>query len=265
MSTAPLCDDEIERFVTRGFVRLGEAFPRQVADDCRALLWEELEKVLPGVDAGDPTTWSKPVVRLHAPDLEPFRTAANTERLFGAVDQLVGAGRWRKKARIGGTIPVRFPHPEAPPDDGWHIDGSYDVGGEYWVNLWSKGRALLTLYLFSDVGPDDAPTRIRIGSHLRVPRVLEPAGEAGMPFNAVAKQIEALDELQIELATGRAGDVFLCHPFLVHAADRHRGHAPRFLAQPELPSFAPLVLERADGDYSAVERAVRRGLGIDAR
>jgi hypothetical protein len=35
------------------------------------------------------------------------------------------------------------------------------------------------------------------------------------------------------LATGRAGDVFLCHPFLVHAASwPHRGDQPRFFAQP---------------------------------
>jgi hypothetical protein len=35
-------------------------------------------------------------------------------------------------------------------------------------------------------------------------------------------------------ATGVAGTVFLCHPFLVHAAQRHRGATPRFLAQPPL-------------------------------
>jgi hypothetical protein len=36
------------------------------------------------------------------------------------------------------------------------------------------------LFLFSDVGQDDAPTRIRIGSHLDMARFLEPAGQAGM-------------------------------------------------------------------------------------
>jgi hypothetical protein len=35
------------------------------------------------------------------------------------------------------------------------------------------------------------------------------------------------------LVTGRAGDVFLCHPFLVHAASwPHTGHLPRLMAQP---------------------------------
>jgi hypothetical protein len=48
-------------------------------------------------------------------------------------------------------------------------------------------------------------------------------------------------------ATGRAGDVFLCHPFLVHAATwPHRGTRPRMVAQPavslhdQFPLAAPV-------------------------
>ena len=36
------------------------------------------------------------------------------------------------------------------------------------------------LFLFSDVGEDDAPTRIRVGSHLQIARELAPAGESGL-------------------------------------------------------------------------------------
>jgi hypothetical protein len=43
------------------------------------------------------------------------------------------------------------------------------------------------------------------------------------------------------LATVDAGTVYLCHPFLVHAAQRHQGTAPRFMAQPPLVS-AGLIL-----------------------
>ena len=44
--------------------------------------------------------------------------------------------------------------------------------------------------------------------------------------------------------TGQAGDVFLCHPFLVHAASwPHRGRLPRMMAQPgvALHDAFPLV------------------------
>jgi hypothetical protein len=57
----------------------------------------------------------------------------------------------------------------------------------------------------------------------------------------------------------------VCHPFLVHAASwPHRGQSPRFLAQPPLAPAAPLQLEREDGAYSAVERAIREGLRAPA-
>ena len=62
------------------------------------------------------------------------------------------------------------------------------------------------------------------------------------------------------LATGEAGTVYLCHPFLVHAAQPHRGILPRFIAQPPLLPAAPLMLERDDGAYSPLERSIRNAL-----
>jgi hypothetical protein len=60
-----------------------------------------------------------------------------------------------------GTFVVRFPSQADPGDLGWHIDLSYPAetgdrgGGDYsdWrVNVRSRDRALLMLFLFSDVG-----------------------------------------------------------------------------------------------------------------
>jgi hypothetical protein len=65
-------------------------------------------------------------------------------------------------------------------------------------------------------------------------------------------------------ATGTAGTVFLCHPFLVHAAQPHCGTTPRFLAQPPLYPRVPLELTRTDGGYSLVEEAIRLGLADTA-
>ncbi|MCU1466215.1 MAG: hypothetical protein JWM72_2143 [Actinomycetia bacterium] len=159
---------------------------------------------------------------------------------------------------------MRFPSPVQPDDAGWHADGSF-VGPDdtFWANVRSRGRALLMLLLFTDVGIDDAPTRIRVGSHLAIPRLLEPAGEEGLSLLELARRLPDFDALPLTHATGRAGDAYLCHPFLVHAADRHRGSTPRIIAQPPLaPGDGELHLERPDGDYSPVERAVRIGLGL---
>ncbi len=252
---------EIDQFLERGFVSIEGAFPRALADRCRAQLWRDT-----GCDPDDRSTWTKPVIRLGMYGQPEFREAANTEPLGQAYDQLVGPGRWQPPGALG-TFPVRFPSPEDPGDAGWHIDASFGTDTpdflEWRANVRSKGRALLMLFLFSDVGPDDAPTRIRAGSHLDIARALEPAGEAGMTL----RELVAIDfaapehaERPEHLALGPAGTVFLCHPFLVHAAQPHRGTRPRFMAQPPLLPAAPLALERANGDYSPVEQAIRNAI-----
>jgi hypothetical protein len=64
----------------------------------------------------------------------------------------------------------------------------------------------------------------------------------------------------IALATGEAGTVYLCHPFLVHAAQHHRGLTPRFIAQPPLGLREPYRLRREDGVCSPVEISIRHAL-----
>ena len=257
-----LTTDETERFVTDGFVHLPEAFPRSVAEECRAFLWRET-----GLDPDDPATWRQPVIRLGGYTDEPFQRAATTPRLHQAFDQLVGAGRWAPRVGLG-TFPIRFPHPDEPGDTGWHLDASFTPDGETgsWVNLRSRGRALLMLFLFSDIDADHGPTRIKVGSHLDVPAFLEPAGERGVEFFTLCGAMDAAGKLDsperpVALATGRAGDVYLCHPFLIHAAQPNRGAIPRFIAQPPLLPTGLLDLDRRDGASSPVERAVRLALG----
>ena len=166
-----------------------------------------------------------------------------------------------------GVISIRFPCANDPGGTGWHVDASFPPDGaaksylEWRINLKSKGRALLMLFLFSDIGENDAPTRIRIGSHLRIPRLLKPVGEAGMSALELCPAAELATHAMHEVtATGKAGTVYLCHPFLVHAAQSHRGTAPRFMAQPPLYPRLPLELDRKDEDYSCIERAILLGL-----
>jgi hypothetical protein len=229
---SPLDARQLERYAERGFVRLEGAFPRAVADEGRAILWR-----LAGCDPDERATWTRPVVRIGERSDAPFLAAAGAPRLRAALDRLAGAGRWQPRGSLG-TFVVRFPG-GAPGDDGWHVDASFpgDDPGDYlaWrINYRSRGRLLLMLFLFSDVGPDDAPTRLRVGSHHHVRRILELEGERGLAFMELAARLEATARCPVDLATGEAGTVYLCHPFLAHAAQAHHGTRPRFLAQPPL-------------------------------
>jgi hypothetical protein len=253
---------DIQRFIRDGYVKIPAAFPRETADEARAILWRDT-----GCDPDDPGTWTEPVVRLGYYGDMPFRDAANTPVLHAAFDALVGTGRWLPRMDLG-TFPVRFPTARDPGDDGWHVDTSFQgdaAATDYFnwrVNVVSKGRALLMLFLFSDVSRDDAPTRLRVGSHLDIARRLAPAGDAGLTLNELARSgFRESDARPEVLATGDAGTVFLCHPFLVHAAQPHHGSRPRFLAQPALLPKEPFRLDRDEGASSPVELAIRSALG----
>jgi hypothetical protein len=139
-ATSPFNPEELEAFVRRGFLALRQAFPRSLADECRAAMWEQL-----GLSPDEPERWTRPVIRLGSQKGSIFHQAAHTPRLMAAWDQLVGEGRWKAQDGLGGTTPVRFPVEGDPGDDGWHIDGSFEHEGQYWVNVHSKGRALLML------------------------------------------------------------------------------------------------------------------------
>ena len=249
---------EIEQFITDGFVRIDDAFSREQADAARAILWKAT-----GCSPDDPETWTQPVIRLGMFTQAPFIEAANRPRLHAAFDQLVGHGRWHRPAAMG-TFPVRFPSALDPGDAGWHIDVSFGTDTpdfmSWRANVHSKGRALLMLFLFSDVREHDAPTRIRVGSHADVARQLAPAGEQGLTLRELAADGFATSAHRpIVCAEGDAGTVYLCHPFLVHAAQPHRGERPRFLAQPPLLPVDPD--NRPRGDLNPVEQATARALG----
>lgn len=255
-SGAPtLSAQDIEFFVENGFVRIDHAFPKALAAEARAILWRAM-----GLSPDDPTGWTHPVVRLGHFSEEPFVKAANTPRLHAAFDQLVGKGRWLPQGALG-TFPVRFPSAENPGDAGWHVDVSFGIEQpdfmEWRVNAQSRGRALLMLFLLSDVDLDDAPTRIRCGSPRVIGQRLMAAGEEGLTLRELATDGFAESAgLPEALVTGEAGTVYLCHPFLVHAAQPHRGQRPRFMAQPPLLPRGRNGIDYAGEPLLPVARAV---------
>jgi hypothetical protein len=257
-----LSDAQIDQFILDGFVKIEAAFTRELADQGRAILWRDT-----GCDEHDPTTWTKPVIKLGVYGQAPFVEAANTPVLHQTFDQLVGPGRWRHRENLG-MFMVRFPSREDPGDAGWHIDTSFPPPDgnskdyfDWRVNVTSKGRALLMLFLFSDVDENDAPTRIRVGSHFDIARRLARAGDGGVSLRELAAEgFAASADRREVLAAGAAGTVYLCHPFLVHAAQPHHGSRPRFLAQPALLPAEPFCLNREDATYFPVEQAIRIAL-----
>ncbi len=248
----------IDAFMRDGYVVVRGAFDQRTARACRDLIWNDLESH--GLRRDDSRTWTTPVVRVNCPDGEPFGAIATSPKLLAAYDILIGPRRWKAPNVAGALVPVRFPSEEYPGHIGYHVDGSWRAGHQWRANFRSTGRGLIALILLSDVDPDDAPSRLVLGSHLYVPKVLAAAGEDGMTGLEAAKAVRSsvLCRRSAE-ATGQAGDVFLCHPFLIHTATwPHRGTEPRMVAQPSVEVANGFAVDGSDP--SPVARAIVEGL-----
>jgi hypothetical protein len=249
-----LTQAEIDAFIEDGFIAVRGAVPADVLTACQDEIWAAIE-ARHGVLRDDPATWRDPVVRVSCPESAAFAAAGTQPALWEAFDQLIGEGLWHRRRGVGGSVPARFPSLADPGDAGWHIDASYEKDGDWRVNYRSRARGLLCLYLFSDVDAESAPTRLRPGSHRDAAEVLKPFGDEGLPFMRVSQlAAQASAHRPLAVATGQAGDVFLCHPFLVHAATwPHTGRAPRLIAQPGVLLHDAFLLAEP---LSPVERAI---------
>jgi hypothetical protein len=247
---------DVDSFVRDGFVAVRHAVDADTVTACRQLVWAAMGRS--GVRLEDRGTW-RPLVEPGSLSGEPFVAAYMAPALTAAYDELIGLGRWKPSVDIGQAVIARFPS-EDRVNAGYHIEGSYlgPAGQRWWVNVRSRARGLLALFLLTDVGPDDAPTRLVCGSHLTVSRFLAPFGETGTDAGAELWYPSTLCR-PVAHATGKAGDVFLCHPFMVHTATwPHRGAGPRMIAQPAVNAPAGFALDGTDP--SPVARAILDGL-----
>ncbi|WP_116021400.1 phytanoyl-CoA dioxygenase family protein [Thermomonospora umbrina] len=224
---------DIDRFVADGFVKLETDAHRAPGDAARALLWQRI-----GLSPDDPSGWREPVV--WTADLTgegPFGELSRSPHLRRALDAVAGPGGWAPRGALG-NMPIRFPGVEPADDRGWHIDASVARPDGSWA-VSGRPETLLLLVLMSEVGDDDAPTRIRVGSHRDAARVL---GDRVLdPFEAGPLLDEASKERPVAYATGLPGDMYVVHPLTVHAADVHRGTRPRFMAQAPVFLTSPVT------------------------
>lgn len=228
---------DLEAFVSDGYVKVEQAAPQEVADAAQAVLWQRL-----GLTPEDPSQWSVPVMWTSDMTGEgPFGELARSPRLAAALDVICGTGGWRPRGALG-NIPVRLPVSPPADDRGWHIDANTPQPDGSWA-VTGRPHTVLVLTLLSEVGVDDAPTRIRVGSHRDVARVL---GVDPLNLEDMGRVVDqASAGRPVRHATGQPGDVYIVHPFTAHAADEHRGRSPRFMAQAPVMLTSPLTPESA--------------------
>ncbi|MGO1669331.1 MAG: phytanoyl-CoA dioxygenase [Sphingobacterium sp.] len=254
-----LNNKEIQQFIQDGFIRIDNAFSEEVAMNARQILWNDLP-----LEESKPEQWTEPVIWLGMYSQQPFLDSVNSKVLHQIFDQLVGQDNWLP-CRSVGSFPVRFPVASESNDTGIHVDASFpgkDPSNlfEWRVNVKSKGRALLMLILYSDVSEKDAPTVIYKGSHMDVACILSGKGDEGLSFMELAERLHTLPTQDTVQATGKAGTIYLCHPFLAHSAQAHKGRSPKFMAQPPLLLRNELKITSANPDVAPVVAAIQQAL-----
>ncbi|HLK56430.1 MAG TPA: hypothetical protein VKU00_07690 [Chthonomonadaceae bacterium] len=259
MKRQVLSEEQIEQFIARGHVVLHDCFPREVAAEWVAHAWIRL-----GLDPEDPATWQKPRIQMPSVRFIPWKEMA--PKAWAAACDLMG-GEERIKAPsnmsdgfiinfcIGADRPWQDPSPQSP---GWHKDGDF-----FRHFLDSPEQGLLTLVYWTDVGPRGGGTLVACDSVPVVARYLQahPEGTILREFNFGSLITQCRDIIEFR---GQTGDVVLLHPFVLHASSQNLSGKPRFLTNPPIVLKEPMNFNREiPDDFSPVEQAVLRGLGVE--
>jgi hypothetical protein len=271
-----LTDVDVEQFLAHGYIVIRGCFTGEAAREYTRTMWTRL-----GYDPQDQATWAAPSV--HMPSHRDLDVASFAPRAWDAVCDLVGGPE-----RISASRPYTWndafivnlgqgadrPWSDASPaSPGWHKDGDF-----FRHFLDSPEQGLLTLVLWSDVRHQGGATFVAADSVRPVarflaahpagvypPEVPRPAGGDDDPAPAVFDYDTLISGCQefVE-ATGEVGDVYLLHPYILHAKAQNVLRAVRVITNPPLTLAQPLCFNREDpSEYSLVECAVLRALGTD--
>jgi hypothetical protein len=239
--------DEFDR---TGMFRLDGAFAAADAEQMRAVVWRELARRYE-IERDDPTTWDR-----HEPTgLKSTKKSAAFAPICGpavtlALDALLGPGRWGQPKQFGNVL-VTMPNAKSwrVPHQTWHSDFPPTLSPERLVavKLWA---------LFDDVEAGGAGTPQLAGSHALFAQYVARTGERdykrakfgflnsdpwlkaltrddGDPnrnqmFMGAATEIDGR-LLRVVECTGKAGDVYVTHPWVFHTIAANASGRPRLM------------------------------------
>lgn len=246
-------------FAEHGVVRLPGAIPRarqrhwvhtalrRIEQD-PARWTAEGPTALPGprIDLEDPTTWPAERVTFLGDRQSPIRLFS--ERADAAVDLLLGGQNRLARPGFSNFLILHRGAPRAERERVfWHVD---EPSAEARLDTLRLG--LLVLVLLSDVEDPRDGTAFIPGSAGALARRLAGAEGLDLSDNTVAEELA--DGAPPLTAHGRAGDVFLLHPWTVHGAAGAPPGTLRLLANPNLLLSGPVY--RPDRPDSPVERLI---------
>jgi hypothetical protein len=255
-----LTEEQARQFIARGHVVIRGAIPRERVEAWTAQVWTRL-----GYSEKDPATWAQS--RIHMPSHNRLPVEELSPAAWAAICDLCGGAERVKRpsvwgdgfiVNLGAEDHADTWEPPSPEVRGWHKDGDW-----FKHFLDSPEQGLLTIVLWSDVVPRGGATFIAEDSVAPVARFLAAHPEGVLPggfdFAGMIRECSRFAE-----ATGEAGDVYLIHPYLLHASSKNALRRPRLITNPAVILEEPLRFDREDpDDFSLVELAVLNALGAE--
>jgi len=259
-------DEDYEHFVAHGWVKLEACFdagPGSLVERWRAESWARA-----GLDPEDPASWpARPKVLRPATErvrVREFAPAAwaGIVRVMGGPERMRNpdfewGNNFLMNYAVGADEPWVPCGPESPQGINWHVDGSWFrhfldspeqgiLGVVCWDDMLHQGGATC-------IAPDSIGV---IAEYLRARP--EGVGPNEFPWQELIDSCSEFVE-----CTGRAGDVFLVHPFVMHRGSQNLLRRPRFMTNIVTSFREPMCFDRPDGGYSAIEDAILRALGLE--
>ena len=256
-----LTGEQVRHFLDRGYVVVEQALSRELAAEWRSFAFGRL-----GYDPEDPATWAEE--RIHMPTMTRRRAAEVAPRAWAAICDLVGGEQRIKNAAdysYGDGFIINFGlgadqawQPPSPAVQGWHKDGDF-----FRHFLDSPEQGLLGIVIWSDIEPHSGGTFAAADSVGPIARHLANHPEGLLPAEAGFGDLIHQCSDFVEL-TGRAGDVVLLHPYILHSSSNNPSGRPRFITNPNVTLAEPMNFNRDDpADHSLVELAVLRALDVE--
>lgn len=249
-----LTPEQIDHFIGYGFLKLENCLDRTFCAEQVKRGWERS-----GYDPADPTTWATD--RLHLSSKVAWKVADIAPTAYAAIGELCGGHerihepQWSDAFIINFRIAADQPWQDpSPTSGGWHKDGDF-----FHHFLDSPEQGLLTIVIWQDVAERGGATFIASDSIKQVAEYLaqHPEGEDPNGFPTTRFVNHCQDFRQ---AAGRAGDVYLMHPFMLHASSPNLSGIARFITNPSVHFREPLQF---GPPRSPVEKAICRALAVD--
>lgn len=242
---SPLTAEARAHFATHGWCPVpGAASPEQCRRALRAIHMDLGQEGLP------PDELPRYRHRSFCPDLRVSAAICDlyTETaLRPAAEDLIGAGQVAPPFQ--GQIALRFPDPEDKPPDPAHLDGMPNADNGLEGGHIRTFSLLAGVYLEDVTGPDQGNFTVWPGTHLTFAAYFRAHGPTAL--------LRGLPDVPMPApvpVTGRAGDGFLCHYQVAHAAALNLGHRLRYacffrLVRRDHADHAPAQMSHPWWDY----------------